>query len=423
MSGENHRLFLLSVETLESKQIPHTAECLFEGEPTFSHSGKQLAYSCVYNLITGSGGLYTVATSGGTPKLVTSFGEWNGGSAAWTGDDKKLIFSKSHFGGEGELYEITLDDGSLQKLPLAQNGAAPIISAKGDRLAYVSTISDGHSEIWRRDLMNPRVSGVKLISSMYGQMHQEYSPDGKHIAFESARGGVREVWISDADGTHLMQISNFKHPKTGTPNWSPDGQKIVFDTRRSDIAEIYIADITERMPRKLATNITDICTPSWSHDGNWIYFESLAAKSKGIYRCPATGGDAVLIASLPPEYYGDNPRESFNEKTVYFDRVGDDFELGMVPIKGSSVISVVDGRIKLRFWGDWAVVPEGIYFVPSDAPKSLRYFDFKTREIRPIFDMEKSIANGLSVSRDGRWILYSQPNEIISNIMLVNNFR
>jgi len=423
--GANIRLFLLSVETLESRQIPHAEGCLSEWQPAFSHSGKQLAYSCLYNLPTLSGGLFTVATSGGTPKLVTTFGggEFPAGSAAWTGDDKKLVFSKALYGEQAELNEITIADSSLRKLPLPQNASAPIITAKGDKLAYVSTISDGHYEIWRKDLLNPRVPGVKLISSTVGQVNQSYSPDGKHIAFESTRGGVREVWISDADGTHLAQISNFKYPKTGTPNWSPDSQRIVFDTRLSGIAEVYTADITERMPRRLVTNITDIATPSWSHDGKWIYFQSMAAKNKGIYRCPADGGDAVLIAALTLEDNPSAPQESFDGETVYFGKRGMDFELGMASIKQPGMISVVDGRIKMCCWGDWAVVTGGIYFVPSDAPKSLRYFDFKTKAIRPIFDMEKNIGFGLSVSTDERWILYSQPTDVIDNIMLVNNFR
>jgi Tol biopolymer transport system component len=152
-------------------------------------------------------GLYTVATSGGAPELVTTFSGWGTpGAPAWTADDKKLIFSRPHFGPGDELDEITLADGSLRKLPFARNASWPIISAKGDKLAYVTQTSDGHDEIWRKDLQNPRVAGVRLISSTYVEQGQQYSPDGRHITFESTRGGVREIWMSDADGTHLVQF-------------------------------------------------------------------------------------------------------------------------------------------------------------------------------------------------------------------------
>jgi len=418
------RLFLLSVETLESRQIPHAAECLVEQLPDFSHNGNELAYVCLHNLQNLTRDLYTIATSGGTPKLVTTLGSVvTSGAAAWTADDKKLVFSKLPFGPQSELYEVTLADGSLRKLPTAQNASWQVISPKGDKLAYVTSIFGGLPEIWRKDLLNPRTPGIRLIRSTYGQADLQYSPDGKHIAFDSELGGFQEIWISDADGTHLVQISNLKYSRTGTPNWSPDSQKIVFDTRRSDIGELYIADITERMPRKLVTNITDIVVPSWSHDGKWIYFLSGGASRHGIYRCPANGGDAVLLAALPPGDLGTNPQESFDGVTVYFATNWANFGLEMVSIKQPGKISVVDSRISVCCYGAWTVAPGGIYFVPSEAPKSLRYFDFKTKEIRPVFDMDKNSSQGLSTSRDGRWILYTQLEAENANIMLVDPFR
>jgi len=62
------------------------------------------------------------------------------------------------------------------------------------------------------------------------------------------------------------------------------------------------------------------------------------------------------------------------------------------------------------------VVPGGIYFVPADAAKSLRYFDFATKQIREVFRLDKDFAAGLSVSPDGRWLPYSQVDEENSDI-------
>ena len=84
--------------------------------------------------------------------------------------------------------------------------------------------------------------------------------------------------------------------------------------------------------------------------------------------------------------------------------------------------SEVDGLPRVRDSKLWALSPGGIYFVPAEAPRSLRYFDFATRQIRPIFEVDKDFDSGLSVSPDGRWILYSQNGDVSSDIMLVDHF-
>jgi Tol biopolymer transport system component len=115
----------------------------------------------------------------------------------------------------------------------------------------------------------------------------------------------------------------------------------VFVGWRSGIAELYIADISERMPRKLVTSITDIAFPSWSHDGKWIYFLAGEDKKEGVYRCPANGGGAVLLAAIPPGH-GGNPLESFDGNTVYFPKTFFNTELEMVSIQRPGTISSIE---------------------------------------------------------------------------------
>jgi hypothetical protein len=79
------------------------------------------------------------------------------------------------------------------------------------------------------------------------------------------------------------------------------------------------------------------------------------------------------------------------------------------------------GLFRVSNWTLWAVTPRGIYFVPADTPRSLCYFDFTTKQIREVFKVEKNFDNGLSVSPDGRWLLYSQIDEENSDIMLVDH--
>ena len=135
----------------------------------------------------------------------------------------------------------------------------------------------------------------ELIPSSRAQFDLQYSPDGKRIAFTSHRAGIQGVWISSDDGSDLVQISNPNYA-SGSPQWSPDGSRIVFDSLPHDRWEIYVADVGEWKPRKLITNLSGVIQPHWSRDGKWIYFRSEQLGRMGVYRCPASGGDAVLLS-------------------------------------------------------------------------------------------------------------------------------
>jgi Tol biopolymer transport system component/DNA-binding winged helix-turn-helix (wHTH) protein len=414
--GGEERLNLLSLETLKSNQLYHAANCLGEGLPAFSHDGKQLAYNCAINSLEER--IYSVAIAGGTPKQIATFSGWPSANA-WTGDDRRLIYTVDH-GGGGELLELTLANGSLRKLPLGQGFAWPAISSKGDKLAF--TISSDNINIWRKDLLHPESEGVKLVASTREQANPDYSPDGKHIAFESTRGGAREIWISDADGSNLMQISRFNSDFVGTPSWSQDGRKIVFDSWHTGDPEIYVVDMSELIPHKLVTDTSGAFLPSWSHDGKWIYFLSGPSEAPRAYRCPANGGNAAVFSSEP--VFG--VQESFDGETLYLVDGWSDAILKKVSLNQIGPASPVEDMPLMKDAALWTVGPGGIYFVPADAPHSICYFDFSTRQVRRVTDVDRDFSSrngGLSVSPDGRWILYSQMDDVSSDIMLVDHFR
>ena len=113
----------------------------------------------------------------------------------------------------------------------------------------------------------------------------------------------------------------------------------------------------------------------------------------------------------------------FDGKTVNFASHTDNSTLMKKVLSGHpSTESEVDGLPRVSFYNRWTLSKTGIYFVPAKAPRSLSYFDFATRQIRTIFDVDNDFTGGFSVSPDGRWILYSQEVDVNSDIMLVDNF-
>src|SRR5262249_21699476 len=124
--GDPHRIHFLSVESLEVKEIPHAEGCLTEHWAAFSHSGKELAYICLLNGEKKERGIYKTAWPDGPPNNPATFvarfttEEYPGG-IAWTADDQKLVLSRQLFGSGHEFDEISVADGSLQKLSFRQD--------------------------------------------------------------------------------------------------------------------------------------------------------------------------------------------------------------------------------------------------------------------------------------------------------------
>jgi Tol biopolymer transport system component/DNA-binding winged helix-turn-helix (wHTH) protein len=260
----SNRAFLLNVETLESHELPHDPSCRHDGNLTFSHSGQELAMICVHNT-TSYEYLSTDRQGRFKRSLLTAQKLLSG--PLWTGEDKSLIVGEAATKGN-EFYEVRVRDGKVHKLSVTA-GDWPAISRDGRKLAF--SVSDNHINIWRKDLQHPEAPPVQMYMSTRQQKNGQYSLDGKHVAFGSARSGTWSVWSADIDGSNLVQISH--EGPAGYPRWSPDSQKIAFEMiEPSGHFGVYTAGISDRVPHKLKTSVGEASRPFWSHDGKWIYF-------------------------------------------------------------------------------------------------------------------------------------------------------
>jgi Tol biopolymer transport system component/DNA-binding winged helix-turn-helix (wHTH) protein len=404
------RMFLLNVNTLESHEFPHNPSCNHEADLTFSHSGRQLALVCVH----GSFEYFITDIDGKSKRSLIIVQDYPGG-LAWSSDDKFLILVRSLETGP-ELHKLRVSDGTIRKIPLAAAGSWPSVSRDG--LAF--SVSVGHVNIWRRDLLHPEAAPLQMYTSTLDQNAAQYSPDGKHVAFDSARSGLWSIWIADTDGSNPVQISH--EGAAGYPRWSPDSQKVAFQMKGSNkLWGVYIADISDRVPHKLPCNVRETSEPEWSHDGKWIYFRGY----EGLYRCPIKGGDAVLLVAgrNRPNGAGGEPSESTDGKVLYFLSRPRNATMMILPLdRPGATPQPVAAMPNVQHRGQWALESDGIYFVPQSAPRSISFYDFSTHKTRDIFKTDRDVDDGISISPDRRYILYSQLDQFDSNIMLVNNF-
>jgi hypothetical protein len=401
------------VETLESHEFAHDPSCRHEGGLTFSHGGQELAMLCVHNT---SSWEYLVTDLQGKSKRSLATLHDLLTLPVWSGDDKFLIVAEVTARGN-EFVELPVRGGEVRTLS-ATTGDWPAVSLDGRKMAI--SVSDNHINIWRKDLRHPEAPAVQVYTSTRQQANAQYSPDGKHVAFDSARSGTWSVWVADTDGSNLVQIS--QEGPAGHPRWSPDSQKIAFDMiEPSRLVGAYTADISDRVSHKLKTNVRESSDPFWSHDGRWIYFRGFEGIGRQLYRCPVEGGDATLLAASHDIRV---PIESADAKVLYFPRRNGDANIVMLALDHPGAQPrEVSGMPKISDEYQWTLVQDGIYFTPQDSPRSISFFDFATRKTREIFKADKDLAQGMSISSDRRYALYSQIDESNSDIMLVNNFR
>src|SRR3954463_13816630 len=100
----------------------------------------------------------------------------------------------------------------------------------------------------------------------------QWSPDGTKVAFASNRDGNLEVYVVNANGTGLVNLT--KNPADdSSPAWSPDGRRIAFETNRDGQDEIYVMNADGSSPGNLSAFPLDEFNPAWSPNGQTIVFE------------------------------------------------------------------------------------------------------------------------------------------------------
>jgi dipeptidyl aminopeptidase/acylaminoacyl peptidase len=106
----------------------------------------------------------------------------------------------------------------------------PQLSPDGLWVAYTITDTDKAA--------NRRTTQIYVVAATGGEVRQltkdkasssqpRWSPDGKQIAFISARDGAPQIWMMDTSGGNLKKVSN-SALGADNPVWSPDGRLLAF---------------------------------------------------------------------------------------------------------------------------------------------------------------------------------------------------
>src|SRR5688500_13774649 len=106
---------------------------------------------------------------------------------------------------------FTTNEGTWLDLDVSPDGRTIIFEMLGD--LYTLPMSGGRA--------------TRLTSGMAYDAQPRFSRDGRKIVFVSDRGGDENLWIADADGSHLTPLTRGEKARYQSPAWTPDGRVLV----------------------------------------------------------------------------------------------------------------------------------------------------------------------------------------------------
>lgn len=389
-------------------------------EPAFSPDGTQLAF--VRSTVAGvSNDVYVMPATGGQARRLTFDNRPIMGAPTWTPDSHELVFSSNRGGATG-LWRISAGGGEPRPLAGPVGEAMwPSIPAKGGALVYEQTLSK--LNIWRLNLKSTgqlERPPSAIIAEKGEKMRPELSPDGKKIAFESNRLGFWDIWTCNTDSSDCQQVTSL-HGTAGRARWSPDGHSLAFEFHPGERGEIYVVEVPGGTPRLIRTIPgADNLSPNWSRDGKWLYFASKRGNEPfQAWKIPAQGGSPIQLTKNG----GISPVESPDGRYLYYSKY-EQGGLWRLPLRGgdeNEILSDLPGHA----WPNWAVTPSGIYFLEFGKSRrgAIKFLDLASLKILTLWTLENEPGWGLSVSCDGKSIVYIQDEYAESSIMMVKNFR
>ena len=424
-SGEPLSIFQVSIQTGEKDRLTVPPASSFgDTDCSFSSDGK-LAVSRFFT--TQQADVCVIVTPGALDSAVVRLTYASEGitGLAWTPDDRAVVF-----GTASGLWRIQASSDTPQPpILIARGGGQPAYptfsrspAAHSHRLAYELVIFDVN--LWRWDAGGAGTNTLKKLSgSTVWDDDADYSPDGRQLAFVSNRTGTPEIWLAAADGSQARQITFHRGPPAVAPKWSPDGRHVAYTSLVGGNQDVYVARVDGTQASRITWEPSQEENPSWSRDGRWIYFRSDRTGTGRIWKMPSDGSGTPVQVTTGE---GSQAFESPDGTVVYFVRPG--HVPGLWSIGESGKETLVLPGVEKGFWG---IADTGIAYIVTSAVHSragptLRFFDFASGQVSTLTEIpvrSTQLVGGLTVSRDGRSVVWAQTDRADRDLMLIDPWR
>jgi TolB protein len=173
-------------------------------------------------------------------------------------------------------------DGAYPKtlLSSAYPIASPVWSPDHTQLAYVLYQQSGQAALY---VMNVQSKTTKKILSAQGGLISSpaWSPSGSQLAVVLAKGGSPQIYLMNADGSNLQQLTSGFAINTN-PSWAPDAESIVFTSNRNGSPQLYSIQLDNNKITQLTTNGNYSAAGQYARVGKQVVYLNGAAGSYNV---------------------------------------------------------------------------------------------------------------------------------------------
>ncbi|NWG34204.1 MAG: PD40 domain-containing protein [Chloroflexi bacterium] len=212
-----------------------------------------------------------------------------------------IVYASNQNGGYFDLFLFIFDGARLIRLTEnVGNVFSPSFSPDGSTILFANRAGEGPASLWTVENTgkNPRL----LYAGPNAIVAADWSPDGGVIAFAMAvdRPDAYEIFLMNADGSNVRQLTRGLEGVGGSLDWSPDGKRLLIYAGPPGDKNIFLVDVEAQTARQL-TNGGNNAACSFSPDGQWIAFNSLRNGDQADLFIMRADGSAVRQITDNPE--------------------------------------------------------------------------------------------------------------------------
>jgi TolB protein len=186
-------------------------------------------------------------------------------SPAWSPDGSRLAFSSSR-SGTPEIYVVDQSGGNLHRLTNSgTTNVSPTWNRKtGAEIAWVSR----HGDLPKIFTMSADGTNVQQLTDQGYAVSPSWSPNGQFLVFSWMRHygpgapGSQDIYLMDVTNKQWVQLTH-DGGRNDFPCWSPDNRHVVFQSNRSGSLQIWSMLADGSNQKQLTTSGTN-SEPDWS---------------------------------------------------------------------------------------------------------------------------------------------------------------